>query len=101
MPKGYWIGRVDVTDAERYKEYVASNGPAVAAFQGRYLARGGRYEATEGVGRARNVIVEFPSYQMALDCYHSPAYQTAKAHRVAASTSEFLIVEGYDGPQPT
>ena len=25
MPKGYWIARVDVTDPEAYKNYVAAN----------------------------------------------------------------------------
>ena len=25
MPKGYWIVRVDVTDLERYKAYIAAN----------------------------------------------------------------------------
>ena len=28
MTKGYWIARVDVRDAEAYKEYVAMNGAA-------------------------------------------------------------------------
>ena len=28
MAKGYWIARVDVRDAERYKDYVAAAKPA-------------------------------------------------------------------------
>ena len=27
MPKGYWIGRIDVRDEEGYKPYMAANGP--------------------------------------------------------------------------
>ena len=27
MPKGYWIVRVDIADPEKYKEYIAANGP--------------------------------------------------------------------------
>jgi uncharacterized protein (DUF1330 family) len=34
MTKGYWIARVDVRDAEAYKEYVAANGAAFASSAG-------------------------------------------------------------------
>jgi uncharacterized protein (DUF1330 family) len=36
----------------------------------------------------------------ALACYHSPEYAAAKALRVAASTADIIVIEGYDGPQP-
>jgi uncharacterized protein (DUF1330 family) len=29
MAKGYWIGRVDVTDPEGYKKYIAANAVGV------------------------------------------------------------------------
>ena len=72
MAKGYWIGRVDVTDPEGYQEYVAANGAVFAGYGARFLIRGGRFKAVEGAARARNVVLEFPSYQAALDCYRSP-----------------------------
>lgn len=100
MAKGYWIGRVDVTDPEAYKEYVAANGAAFAKYGARFLIRGGRFEAVEGEARARNVVIEFPSYEAALDCYRSPEYAAAMAHRVTASVADILIIEGYDGVQP-
>jgi uncharacterized protein (DUF1330 family) len=46
------------------------------------------------------VVLEFPSYQAALDCYNSPEYAKAKALRVAASVGDVVIIEGYDGAQP-
>ncbi|RVA53949.1 DUF1330 domain-containing protein, partial [Mesorhizobium sp. M7A.F.Ca.US.001.01.1.1] len=55
MPKGYWIARVDVRDAEGYKDYVAAAKPAFERFGAKFLARGGEYEKAEGPGRARNV----------------------------------------------
>ena len=100
MAKGYWIGRVDVTDPEAYKNYVAANGAAFARFGARFLVRGGAFEAPEGNPRQRNVVIEFPSYQAARDCYESPEYRQALAHRIDAAVADILIIEGYDGPQP-
>ncbi|MCX7345104.1 MAG: DUF1330 domain-containing protein, partial [Alphaproteobacteria bacterium] len=48
----------------------------------------------EGEGRPRNVVIEFPSLQAALDCYNSPEYQTAKAKRAGAGMAEIVLVEG-------
>ena len=42
MKKGYWIGRVDVENAEAYQQYV-TNGPAFAKFGGRFIVRGGSF----------------------------------------------------------
>lgn len=100
MAKGYWIARVDVADVEVYKRYVAANASAFGAHGARFLARGGRFEALEGTSRSRNVVIEFPSFQAALDCWHSPEYQDAVRIRQPVSTCELVVVEGYDGPQP-
>jgi uncharacterized protein (DUF1330 family) len=100
MAKGYWIGRVDVSDTEAYKKYVAANGPVFAKYGARFLIRGGQFEAVEGTARSRNVVIEFPSYQVALACYHSPEYAAAMALRLNAGVSDILVIEGYDGPQP-
>ncbi len=100
MTKGYWIGRVDVTDPEGYAGYVAANGPVFARYGARFLIRGGRFEAVEGAARERNVVLEFPSYQAALDCYRSPEYAAAMALRLDAGVADILVIEGYEGVQP-
>lgn len=100
MASGYWIVHVDVHDVERYKHYIAANAAAFAKFGARFLARGGRFESPEGRTRARNVVIEFPSYEAAVACWHSPEYQAALALRQPVSTADLVIVEGYDGPQP-
>ena len=100
MPKGYWIARVDVANPEAYKAYVAANAAPLARHGGRFLVRGGGYRNPEGSSRSRNVVIEFPSYQAALDCWESPDYQAAVALRQPVSTVDMVIVEGYDGPQP-
>lgn len=100
MAKGYWVARVDVHDPEAYKAYVAANAAAFAKYGAWFLVRGGSFETMEGSGRSRNVVIEFPSYQAALDCYNSPEYAAAKAKRVSASDGDLVVIEGYDGPQP-
>jgi uncharacterized protein (DUF1330 family) len=100
MPKGYWIGRVDVEDIERYKAYVEANAKAFSKFGARFLVRAGRFENPEGTSRSRNVVIEFPSYQAALDCWKSSEYQQALKLRLPVSSTDLVIVEGYEGPQP-
>ncbi len=96
MPKGYWIARVDARDANAYKAYVDAAVPAFRQYGARFLVRGGQFFAAEGRSRTRNVVIEFPSYQSALDCYNSAVYQAARAHRVPVSDAEIVIVEGAD-----
>lgn len=97
MAKGYWIAHVDVRDPERYKDYVATAKPAFERFGAKFLARGGNHEVMEGNGRARNVVIEFPSKQAAIDCYNSAEYQAAKAIRVTVADADMVIVDGYEG----
>lgn len=100
MAKGYWIVRVDITDPVRYKDYIAANAKPLAKFGARFLVRGGTFENPEGGSRARNAVIEFPTYEAALECWKSPDYQRAIAIREPVSTADLVIVEGYDGPQP-
>lgn len=94
MAKGYWIARVDVHDAERYKDYISTAKPAFERYGAVFLARGGRTEAVEGPSRARNVVIEFPSLQDALDCYNSPEYQAAVKIRQEVADGEIVLIEG-------
>ncbi len=94
MPKAYWIARVEVKDAERYKDYVAAAGPAFEKYGAIFLARGGPFEALEGPARGRNVVIEFASLEIARACYHSPEYQIAAAIRQSVADAEMVIVEG-------
>ena len=95
MPKGYWIGRIDVDDLEEYKKYIATNAEAFAIYGANFLIRGGQFESVEGTSRSRNVVIEFPSYQNAKDCYNSDIYQKAKAFRDPVSRCDLIIIEGY------
>ena len=101
MSKGNWMVRVDISDLDQYKQYIAANAEPLAHYGGKFLVRGGAFEAVEGGSRARNAVIEFPSYQAALDCWKSPGCQHAKSLRDGLCAIELLMFEGYDVPQPT
>ncbi len=100
MPKGYWIAFADVTDPEGYKAYIVENAAALRKYGARFLVRGGQTEAAEGHPRSRVVVIEFPSFQAAQDCYRSPEYARAMALRHGRALVDLAIVEGYGGVQP-
>ena len=63
MAKGYWIAHVTVSDPDQYKHYADAAPEAFAKYKARMLARGGQHAQMEGTGKARNVVIEFDSYQ--------------------------------------
>ena len=77
-----------------------ANAVPFAKYGARFLVRGGTYRVAEGGARARNVVIEFPSYQAALECWDSSEYQAAKAERDGHAVADIIIIEGYEGPQP-
>jgi uncharacterized protein (DUF1330 family) len=96
MKKGYWIVRVDVLNADAFQEYVKANEKAFNLYGARFLARAGRHTVVEGVSRRRNTIIEFPSYDSALNCWNSPEYQEARRLRADAAEIDIVIVEGVE-----
>lgn len=99
MPKGYWIAHVEITNPERYKDYVAANGIAFKKYGARFIVRGGTAISakTQASDNRRHVVLEFDSYATAKACLDSPEYQAAAKIRDEASKVDLVIVEGYDG----
>lgn len=96
--KGYWIAHVEITDPERYKDYVAANGVAFQKYGGRFIVRNGQSEVVRGnLGGLRHVVIEFDSYEIAKACHESPEYQAAAKIRDEASSASLIIIEGYEG----
>ena len=76
--KGYWVCIYETIDnPEKLKEYALKAKPAVEKFSGKFLVRGGKNRTNDGIDTPRIVIVEFPSYGLALECYDSKEYQEA------------------------
>jgi uncharacterized protein (DUF1330 family) len=101
MAKGYWVARVDVDNTEAYDRYRALNAKAFARFGGRFMVRGPAGKVVKGTPRKHNVVIEFESYEQAVACYESPEYQAALEHLQHVGPIDLVIVQGYDGPQPT
>ena len=102
MPKGYWIVRVDVSDPDAYRQIRRGQCRA-----DRPLRRAGSWCAAgrTSASRARRApatsCVEFPSFEAARACYDDAGLPARPRQlRVAASIGDFVIIEGYDGPQP-
>ncbi len=96
MAKGYWIAHIDVTDMEGFRDYIPMSTRAVEESGGRFLVRGGSAESAEGDMRPRHVVIEFPSYEIALKCYRSQQYAAARTVRQAHSAADLTIVEGFE-----
>lgn len=91
----YVIARINVTDPDKYEGYKALSPGAIAAYGGKFLARGGEVALLEGEPEDRRVvIVEFPSLEQAKIFYDSPEYREARAAREGAAEGQFLVVEG-------
>jgi uncharacterized protein (DUF1330 family) len=94
VPKGYVIGRAEVTNAAAWGQYAAKATEAMKKYGGNPIVRGGKMETVEGHGVARNVVIEFPSYEAARAYAHSAEYAAAKKLREGAGTIDLVIVEG-------
>ena len=91
----YVIVDIEVIDPVGYEEYRRLAGPALSAYGGRFLVRGGATETLEGDWQPRRLIVlEFESVDQARRWYHSPEYQEAKAVRERTARSNLVIAEG-------
>lgn len=92
----YFVVRVVVDDAEGYARYFEAGGEApIEPHGGRVLAYDPEPESIEGGDwwdRARAVLLEFETEEGFRTWYESPAYQQALRHRLAATTSDAILV---------
>jgi uncharacterized protein (DUF1330 family) len=94
MPKGYVIGRAVVTNATQWALYAAEASKAMAQYGGKPIVRGGQMSVGEGEGRARNVVIEFESYEKARTYLFSSEYNAARKLREGAGYIDLVAVEG-------
>ena len=91
----YLLGRVEITNPDRYKEYMEKTPGAIEKYGGKFIVRGGDVVTLEGTGETRRmVLIEFPSIEKTKEFYYSPEYQEAKKLREGAATGQFLAIDG-------
>ena len=93
--KAYLIADIKVIDGVGYEEYRQKAPATIAAFDGRYLARGGLTEVLEGTwSPARCVILEFPSMARFKEWWTSAEYQAIRPIRERTTVSKLIVTEG-------
>ena len=94
MP-AYVIARVEVTDWDKYNEYLKVGPGTIAKYGGRFIARAGEVAVLEGPEESRRLIIlEFPSLAKAKAWYNSKEYQDAKKLRAGASVGSLIAIDG-------
>lgn len=97
MAKGYWVVAYrSVADADKLAAYGKIATVAIAEAGGRFLARGGQVTPHEAGLEQRTVLVEFPSYEVAVAAYHSETYARALEAFDGAAERDLRITEGVD-----
>jgi uncharacterized protein (DUF1330 family) len=96
MPAGYVIVEMNVSDPERYKQYMAAAPATIAAMGGEYLVRGGKLDRLEGDWTPHRVaVVRFPSVAQAKAWYEGEQYRAARSLRLGATEYfDAIVVEG-------
>ena len=99
MPYGYLLVTMNISDPERYKQYMAEAPTAVKAFGGEYLVRGGKHETLEGEWNPHRVaVLRFPSYEKAKAFYDDAHYTQIRQKRMGATEYfNMVLVEGFEG----
>tara|TARA_Y100000590_G_scaffold59729_1_gene63405 strand:+ start:10446 stop:10733 length:288 start_codon:yes stop_codon:yes gene_type:complete len=91
----YLIAQINVTDEESYKDYLAKVTDIVHKFGGEYLVRAGKFKTVLGEWNfKRNVVIKFPSYEIAIEWYNSEEYLPVRKIRENNSIGNVIIIEG-------
>jgi len=94
MP-AYIIANVNITDPETYQEYMKLVPPTLDKFGGKPVVRGGHAENLEGEWQPSRVsVLEFESFDHAMQWWNSEDYADAKAMRQRSSNTQMIVVEG-------
>jgi uncharacterized protein (DUF1330 family) len=91
----YVVVQAEVTDWDRFREYLAASPGTIARYGGKYIVRGGEKVVLEGNDAGKRlVIIEFPSLEKAKAWYHSQEYQQIRTLRKGAATGLLIAIEG-------
>jgi len=95
MPAYFLVDIREIKDAAKMDEYRSRVAPTFEKFGGRYVVRGGRFEAVEGTYQpVRLAMLEFPSMEQARRWYDSEEYRELKQMRLTATVFEWILYDG-------
>src|ERR1051325_9123347 len=95
----YWIAHAKINNPVEYKKYTDPLPEIFKKDGAKILARGGRDRQMEGPEYfARHVVIEFPTFEKALECCESEEYRAAAEHRRRNGVGEVqnVIVDAGD-----
>lgn len=93
--KAYVIALETIHDQAMFAEYAKGVPATLAPFEGRLIARGGKFTVLEGEWQnPRTVIIEFPDRQAAQGWYDSDAYRKIIELRHKSSRGNLVILDG-------
>ena len=91
----YVIVDIEITDQSIYEQYKKMVPSSIAAYGGKYLARGGACETLEGSWLPKRlVILEFESMARAKQWWESQEYSDAKGLRHKCANTMMIVTEG-------
>lgn len=91
----YVITEIDITNPAGYEEYKKMGPPTVAAYGGKFVARGGKTEVLEGNWNPKRVVIlQFDNLERAKEWWASREYSAAKQVRQKTAVTNMIVVEG-------
>jgi uncharacterized protein (DUF1330 family) len=97
MAKGYMISaHRSAADPEKASAYRKLAIPALLSMGGKFLSAGGRVVARENGLNERTVLIEFESFEAAVNAYESDAYQGALKLLSGGADRDVRLFEGVD-----
>jgi uncharacterized protein (DUF1330 family) len=94
MP-AYVIVDVTIQDFKEYEEYKKLTPETIAAYDGKFIVRGGQTTTLEGDWNpGRIVVLEFPTVERAKEWWNSEIYAKAKIIRQRSASTKMIIADG-------
>ena len=94
MP-AFVIVEVSIHDHKEYEEYKKLTPATLAAFDGKFVVRGGQTETLEGDWQPERIVVlEFPTVERAKEWWNSEIYTQAKVIRQRTAMTKMIVVDG-------
>lgn len=91
----YIIVDVTINDTAEYEAYKKLTPASIAAYNGKFIVRGGQTTTLEGDWQpGRIVVLEFPTLAIAKEWWASGEYAVAKIIRQKTAATKMIVVEG-------